>query len=54
MSVNYGASSGASARGGLGFSLSLPGLTPDQPAFWTVVMVVVLVVAIIAIAHSLR
>lgn len=45
---------GAQGHVGGGLNLSLPGLSPDEPSFWVVAILVVLVVAIVAIARSLR
>ena len=44
------------AKGGLGlkFGLDASQHGPDQPAFWSYVILAVLLVGVIAVAHSLR
>jgi hypothetical protein len=53
MAINI--TGGAQARAGLGLDLTGGGnTTPATPAFWTFVIFGLLLLALLAIAHSLR
>jgi hypothetical protein len=50
MALNVGAA--GSLRGSLGLNLTQS--QPDRPAFWSIVLLVLLFLTVVAIAHSLR